>query len=228
MLTTNDPNNPQVTISLKIQYPNRLVATPHILKLGDLKPGQPATAPIQVQARTGASKATITGIETSTPNLTVRQIGVEEEDWGRQFRYEVTFLSTNPVIQMRENIFFHSDIPEMPILELIVTGSHTFPFRSTPPRLHFGFLETNTTTVKQAVIAAAKDTTITPVKATCADPRVTLKLLKGKKPKEWILEAAFTPGQDRNRLTAPVYILNESGTVIAMVALNSLVRPRRP
>lgn len=130
-IQSNDPANPNLTLTLNATAIPRVSVTPRTLNFQNISPDTPPTAPIEILSTTD-TPLTITEILTANNRVHTRLLEITP---GKAYRLEITPIPGERSGHASERLEIRTDDPELPAIPVLVMWQVAEPVSVAPRRI---------------------------------------------------------------------------------------------
>jgi hypothetical protein len=215
-LSTNDPEQPRLIVTMKLELVHVVEVVPSTLDFGILETGDDKVSrSIAVKCLKDKVLPSVKSVATEDPRLVIAWGATEVGEDTASYEYEVS-LNTIDGGEYRSVITVHTDSNQIPLIEVPVRANVRFPLVADPPKLLFGLVKPGAT-VKRSAELRLRDIEGVPARVDCADARMSCSLERLDREAGWRLDAVLSSDasqDDLEKLSIDIEVFDESGSKI--------------
>jgi hypothetical protein len=216
MVFTNDPNNAQIELTMRVKVTPQLVMKPGFARFNITRHESQKAMIAQTLYAVDGKLAAITGIDSGSPYVTATYHEATASERlpdggiGKQFRIEVTLSTEAPVGPLISSLTVHTDDPLQKAIEIPVTGFVRPVIAVTPPVGDFGQVHLTEPLTRTIDVKSFATEPIHVLSADSEGQGIQTKVKSVQDGREYVIEVTLAPPVDKGTLKGRVIIHTDS------------------
>ena len=228
-LTTNDPNNPKMAISIKGRLVDQVDTRTQRINFGTITKAPLPSQPLRIDCYGDTFTPKVISIKAESPKIKISTLKLEETSNRRSYIYEIELDTKGLATDFKSFITVKTDSIRVPSLEIPVQVQHISPIVISPSRALFSICYPGSDkTIKISLRSTEKDTQVSGAKST--HEFIKVSLAKDKNPNNWVLNATLHPSgtvEKPTPLKTSILLLDKNGKTLSEIPVHAIIMPSK-